>query len=207
MFLCGVIGIERGIRNRPAGFITYILVGMGATVVMVTNEYVTTVYGGSDPTRMAAQVVSGIGFLGAGTILTTSKNQIRGLTTAAGLWTTAAIGLACGVGFYSGAIMAWLLIMFALTFLRKFDKYIKEHARMMEIFIEYNEEFSVKTLLEYARNCNYEITDMEFGKLKTIDREYGTLSLVMHFKRQVDHNNVISVIKEFKGVNFIREIA
>lgn len=76
MILYGLVGMERGFRNRPAGFITYILVGMGSTIIMITNQYTATVFPGSDPTRIAAQVVSGIGFLGAGTIITTSKNEI-----------------------------------------------------------------------------------------------------------------------------------
>lgn len=89
--------MERGLRNRPAGFMTYLLVGLGSTLIMITNQYIATIYSDIDPTRMAAQVVSGIGFLGAGTIITTSKNEIRGLTTAAGIWATAAVGLAVGV--------------------------------------------------------------------------------------------------------------
>ena len=72
--------MERGLRNRPAGFMTYLLVGLGSTLIMITNQYIVTLYSDIDPTRMAAQVVSGIGFLGAGTIITTSKNQIP-LTT------------------------------------------------------------------------------------------------------------------------------
>lgn len=105
MILCGVIGIERGIKNRPAGFMTYLLVGCGSALIMITNQYIADKYAGVDPTRMAAQVVSGIGFLGAGTIITTSKREIRGLTTAAGLWVAAAVGLAIGIGFYSAAVI------------------------------------------------------------------------------------------------------
>lgn len=86
MILCGAIGIERGIKNRPAGFMTYLLVGCGSTLIMITNQYIAEKYPGVDPARMAAQVVSGTGFLGAGTIITTSKKEVRGLTTAAGLW-------------------------------------------------------------------------------------------------------------------------
>lgn len=98
MIFCGLIGIERGIKNRTAGFMTYLLVGCGSTLIMITNQYIADKYVGIDPTRMAAQVVSGIGFLGTGTIITTSKREIRGLTTAAGLWAAAAIGLAIGIG-------------------------------------------------------------------------------------------------------------
>lgn len=143
MILCGVIGIERGIKNRPAGFMTYLLVGCGSTLIMITNQYIADNYVGIDPTRMAAQVVSGIGFLGAGTIITTSKREIRGLTTAAGLWAAAAVGLAIGIGFYSAAVIGTVLIMLSLIWLKKIDAYVKTHARVIEIYLEYNREILI----------------------------------------------------------------
>ena len=82
VFLGGVIGLERGMKNRAAGLRTYMLVCMGSCIVMVTNQYIYQAYGTGDPVRMGAQVVSGIGFLGAGSIIVTARNQIRGLTTA-----------------------------------------------------------------------------------------------------------------------------
>ena len=85
----GILGLERGMKNRPAGLRTYMLVCVGACVVMLTNQYIYQVFGSGDPVRMGAQVVSGIGFLGAGTIIVTRRNQIKGLTTAAGLWSAA----------------------------------------------------------------------------------------------------------------------
>lgn len=207
IILCGIIGIERGLRNRPAGFMTYILVGMGSTLIMITNQYISTIYSGIDPTRMAAQVVSGIGFLGAGMIITTNRNEIRGLTTAAGIWATAAIGLAVGIGFYSGAILGCGLIIFSLVFLKKIDIYIKEHAKMMEIYLEYCEEFSMKNLTAYVDENGYKIYDIEFGRLKTIDKEYGTLSFMIDFKQKENHKQIIEEIRGLEGVSYIREIA
>ena len=95
----GILGVERGRKKRPAGFRTYMLVCMGAALVMITNQYIVEVYGGSDPARMGAQVISGIGFLGAGTIIVTGRNRVKGLTTAAGLWAAACVGLSLGIGF------------------------------------------------------------------------------------------------------------
>ncbi len=206
MILCGFIGMERGMRNRPAGFITYILVGMGSTIIMITNQYIAAVFPGTDPTRIAAQVVSGIGFLGAGTIITTRKNEIRGLTTAAGIWATAAVGLTVGIGFYSGAILGSGFILFSLVFLRKVDLYIKVHAKSLEIYMEYCEEFSVQSLSDYVEQHGYEIYDMEFGRLKTISQEYGTLSFVIDFKNRVNHTEIIEDIRNLKGVSYIRKI-
>ena len=110
MVCSGIIGVERGKNGRPAGFRTHMLVCIGSTIVMMTNQYISMHFGGSDPTRMAAQVVSGIGFLGAGTIIVTRDYSVRGLTTAATLWSSACMGLAIGVGFYEGAILGCLVI-------------------------------------------------------------------------------------------------
>lgn len=106
--LGGLVGFEREYSNRPAGLRTHIVVCLGSALVMVTAEFIFNKYSGQiaiDPTRMGAQVISGIGFLGAGTILRTG-NSIRGLTTAAGVWAVACIGLAVGSGFYAGALIA-----------------------------------------------------------------------------------------------------
>ena len=92
----GLIGFERELKNRPAGLRTYMVVCLGACMVMLTNQYVTQVFGSGDPVRMGAQVISGVGFLGVGTIVIRNQSQVKGLTTAAGLWTTACIGLAIG---------------------------------------------------------------------------------------------------------------
>ena len=97
--LGGILGVERGRKNRAAGLRTYMLVCVGSCLIMLTNQYIYQVCQSGDPVRMGAQVVSGIGFLGAGTIIVTRRSQIRGLTTAAGLWADAAVGLALGIGF------------------------------------------------------------------------------------------------------------
>lgn len=119
LIIGGILGLERGRKNRPAGFRTYILVCLGSTLVMMTNQYVYQVFGTSDPTRMGAQVVSGIGFLGAGTIIVTGRQQIKGITTAAGMWTSACCGLAIGIGFYEGAIAGGIIVFFDHGIFRK----------------------------------------------------------------------------------------
>ena len=118
--LAGIIGYERERHGRAAGFRTHILVGLGSSLIMLTSLYLMDVLHGQaefDPTRMAAQVVSGIGFLGAGTILRFGTS-VRGLTTAASLWVASGIGLAAGAGFYMGAAAATgvaLVTLFALS--------------------------------------------------------------------------------------------
>ncbi len=207
IILCGAIGMERGLRNRPAGFMTYLLVGCGSALIMITNQYIATIYTNVDPTRMASQVVSGIGFLGAGTIITTSKNEIRGLTTAAGIWAAAAVGLAVGIGFYGGAIIGSIFIIFSLMYLKKIDLYIKTHAKTMEIYLEYNEEFSMQNLSLYTEQSQFEIFDMEAGKIKTLTGEFGTLTFDVNFHHKVNHIKIIEEIRQLPGILYVREVA
>ena len=110
----GVIGVERARRRHAAGLRTYILVGLGAMIVIFTNQYIYEVFNTGDVARLGAQVISGIGFLGAGTILVTSRSQIKGLTTAAGLWACACLGISIGIGFYTLSIIGFILILFVL---------------------------------------------------------------------------------------------
>lgn len=111
--LSGLIGYEREWRGRAAGLRTHILVGLGSCLVVLTAESVATVYTNVDPTRLAAQVVSGIGFLGAGTIMR-SRASVKGLTTAASLWVVACIGLSVGSGYISGAVVTTIISLLCL---------------------------------------------------------------------------------------------
>jgi len=111
--LGGIIGFERQLSHRPAGLRTHILVAVGAALVMCTSQYVVLRMGGTDVTRMGAQVISGIGFLGAGTILREGFT-VKGLTTAASLWAVSCVGLAAGIGFWSGALIATAVIYLTL---------------------------------------------------------------------------------------------
>ena len=118
IILGGMIGLERGMKNRPAGLRTYMLVCTGSCLIMLTNQFIFQVFGTGDPVRMGAQVVSGIGFLGGGTIIVTRHSRIKGLTTAAGLWASAAVGLALGIGFYEAAIIGGVAIFVIMTLLQ-----------------------------------------------------------------------------------------
>ena len=123
----GCIGSERGRHGRAAGLRTHILVCLGATMTVLVGLYSTQVLQlGSDPMRISAQVITGVGFLGAGTIITRNHTRVTGLTTAAGLWATACLGLAIGAGFYAGAIAAWLLMTVTITIFARLEHGIKQ---------------------------------------------------------------------------------
>ena len=115
--LGGLIGFERELHGKVAGFRTHSLVALGSALIMLVSVHIFEVYGSKvnvDPGRIAAQVVTGIGFIGAGTIIR-SGTGIKGLTTAAGLWTASGIGLACGVGYFRAAFIATIITLFVLV--------------------------------------------------------------------------------------------
>lgn len=120
----GIIGYDRNTRGAPAGIRTHILVCLGAMVCMSTGQFAAILYEGVDASRIGASVVSGIGFLGAGSIIITRGTRVHGLTTAAGLWASAAIGLAIGIGFYEAAIVGTIGIIFTERILRRVSKSI-----------------------------------------------------------------------------------
>ena len=137
MLLGGLIGMEREKSRRPAGFRTHILVCVGACMTALIGLFVWKEMGDiTDPMRISAQVVSGIGFLGVGTILVKEHDHITGLTTAAGLWTTAAIGIACGYGFYSAALVGTLVVNVTSAILFKLEKGTRRKNCVRSIYLE-----------------------------------------------------------------------
>src|SRR5690554_6414549 len=138
MVFGGVIGLEREIGNRPAGFRTHTLVCMGSALVMMSAEFLMEAYPAfePDPARLGAQVISGIGFLGAGTILK-DGSRVRGLTTAASIWVVACIGIAIGVGFYWGAIIASVFSYITLFLLKKIELVLTANANNHDLRVEF----------------------------------------------------------------------
>ena len=121
MLFGGTIGFERGIRHRAAGLRTHMLLSVGAASTMMVSQFLYASYDVGDPARLSAQVISGIGFLGAGTVIITRHNEIKGLTTAASVWATACMGLAVGVGFYECAIIMYILLIIILLLMNVLD--------------------------------------------------------------------------------------
>ena len=202
----GVIGLERGMKNRPAGLRTYMLVCVGSCLIMLTNQYLFQVSGSGDPMRLGAQVVSGIGFLGAGTIIVTKHNQIKGLTTAAGLWAAAGVGLALGVGFYEAALIAGLLIFFVLTGLQKLDNRMRSKTKTMDIYIEVVDTMHVGTLVREVRELNIDIEDIQLEH-DTMPED-GTRSLIATLKcpKRTDHLELLEAVRNIEGVVYTEEI-
>ena len=157
----GLIGLDRGMKNRPAGMRTYMLVSLGSCLVMITNQFIYQTFGTGDPVRMGAQVVSSIGFLGAGTIVVTSRSQIKGLTTAAGLWASAAVGLAVGIGFYEAAVMGGFGVFFVMTVMQGLDTRVHSKAKSLGVYVELDRETSLGEFLREAQEKKLDVRDVQ----------------------------------------------
>jgi putative Mg2+ transporter-C (MgtC) family protein len=202
----GLIGLERGMKNRPAGLRTYMLVCVGSCLIMLTNQYLFQVSGSGDPMRLGAQVVSGIGFLGAGTIIVTKHNQIKGLTTAAGLWAAAGVGLALGVGFYEAALIAGLLIFFVLTGLQKLDNRMRSKTKTLEVYIEMSDSMNIGSLIRSIREMNVEIEDVQLEHDTMPEDGTRSLFATLKCKKRTDHIPLIEAIRKIEGIVYLEEL-
>ena len=204
----GVIGIERGQKRRPAGFRTHILVCMGATLVMITNQYMADVLGmDTDPSRMGAQVISGIGFLGAGTIIVVGRNQVKGLTTAAGLWACACMGLAIGIGFYEGAIISCLFVFGVMTGLHNMDNYVQANSKVMEIYVEFEDLSGLTTFLKYLKDKGAKVSNMEVQKIKRDGYQQVGSIMTVRLQEKYNHAEQLLEFNNIEGVHSIEEIS
>ena len=161
-----------------------------------------------DPARLGAQVISGIGFLGAGTILLTSRNQIKGLTTAAGLWGCACLGLAIGVGFYTVAIFGALVIIVVFAILPKIEDIMTSRAKSFSIHIEFNETENLKKFISYVRENDLQIYSLDKNEAyEGSSLSVYTISLIMLDKKdKTNHTTYIKQFEELEYVNYVEEI-
>ena len=201
--LGGIIGLERGMKNRPAGLRTYMLVCVGSCLIMLTNQYIYQVFGAGDPVRMGAQVVSGIGFLGAGTIVVTKRNQIKGLTTAAGLWAAAAVGLALGIGFYEAAFLGGTLVFVIITVIHSWDNQIHRFSKTVEVYVELSKDISLAEFTRSIRDLDIEVdgVQMEHDNI----HENGIRSFIVGLKTKKirTHAELFSDIRSISGVIYL----
>ena len=163
--LCGgLIGVERGRKRHAAGLRTHAVVCVGAACVMMVNQYITLMFQpNGDPARMGAQVISGIGFLGAGTIIITGRQQgqrVKGLTTAAGLWASACMGLAVGIGFYEGALVMFLLLMLVIAALNRLDETYVKFPASVQLYLELQPDLPLSAVLDPLREQGWRMTSL-----------------------------------------------
>ena len=205
--LCGgAIGLERGMKNRPAGLRTYMLVCVGSCLVMLTNQYIFQASQAGDPMRLGAQVVSGIGFLGAGTIIVTRHNQIKGLTTAAGLWSAAGVGLALGVGFYEAALVAGLAVFLVLTVLQRWDDKMHSKTRMVEVYVELEQGISLGHFIRDIRKLDLEIGNVQIDAGDSVEHNAWGIIATLKAKKRCSHTALMDKIRKIEGVTYLEEL-
>ncbi|MBP3609284.1 MAG: MgtC/SapB family protein [Lachnospiraceae bacterium] len=199
----GILGIERGKKNRPAGFRTYMLVCVGATLVMLTNQYICKVYGTGDPARLGAQVISGIGFLGAGTIIVTGKNRVKGLTTAAGLWADACMGLAIGIGFYSGAVIGCTMILLVMSVLHRIDDRVSANTKVLDLYMEFHKMSDLGVFMSWIKEHGMKISEIEMSKSNHMEESGVAVLLTVKLEKRRPHTEIIELLSQVEGVQYI----
>ena len=218
MLLAGLIGMERGRKRRPAGLRTYMLVCLGAALTMLLGQYYeymmryewltvgTELNAYTDVSRFGAQVINGIGFLGAGTILVTGRQQVKGLTTAAGLWASGCMGLGIGAGFYECVILAALLMFLVMYFLPYVEVFLMEHARNFNIYVEFESLDDVGRIIGYikAQGAQINEVDIDHGGEEPFRRPSAIFSVRMHQRQR--HTQILAAISELERVYLIDEI-
>ena len=199
----GAIGLERGYRAKEAGFRTHFLVALGSALFMIISQYgfeeiLSKPYNiRLDPSRVAAQVVSGIGFIGAGTIIF-QKHVVKGLTTAAGLWVTAAIGMTCGAGMYALACAATILVLLCLETLNILMK--RFGTRSITVTFSSPSMKDVSQVLERLRADGMKIDSYNMRDASEGDKESYNVTLDLIVKRDKYESRVLSMMEEFDGV-------
>ena len=206
--ICGsLIGWERVVRRHSAGIRTFALVSLGSAVATVLNLYLSLLPGmDADVSRIPAGVVSGIGFLGAGTIILTGRNQIKGLTTAASLWVASCMGMAFGAGYLVVGIACFALVMVANLILMKISVQIEEYSRYVSLYIEVEETNGIKKLRKKFVDLGYQVTSINKTKDKTLSGSDTAIMVELDFEKKHYHKELIDELNNLEYVSYVEEV-
>ncbi len=213
----GLIGVNREHKRRPAGFRTYMMVCMGAALSMILGQYedamLHTLLSGAfeavgqptDVTRFGAQVINGIGFLGTGTILITEQREVKGLTTAAGLWATACMGLAIGAGFYEGVFLSFVCIFLSIKVLPFVELFLLSRSRNMNLYVELTSLERLKDFITLTKAIGIQIFDVELDRKRAAGGGVGVV-LYLHLPKNQSHTKLLTDLSYSPDVRAIDEI-
>lgn len=192
-----VLGLEREMYKRPAGLRTHILVCIASCLIMLVSMYG---FDSGDPARVAAQVVSGVGFLGAGAIMREDKgNGIKGITTAATIWMSAMIGLSCGNGFYFGAILVTFCALIILTILRRFESKIAASSKYKsKVFLTVRfQETVINNVRKILQECNLQVSDLESKKI-AVNKE-SAIRIIVTFEKDSSIDSLYEFVEKVEN--------
>ena len=196
-----VIGIDRGAKRRGGGARTDAVVCLGAALIMMTGQYIEVLYPGlSDIARMSAQVISGVGFLGAGSILV-SGHQVKGLTSAAGIWFCACIGLAVGVGFIDGAVAATMILLAGLHLLPLLEEKIYQYSRYVSLYVEADEGGASADFLHYLKMDGCKIDRFDVDKSGSV--QSFTILTTVRLPKELNRDEYIEELSRLNGIRSI----
>ncbi len=214
----GVIGLERERKGRAAGFRTYMLVALGAAITVILSQYLDLMFDSflaegyaavnrrTDTARLGTQVISGVGFLAAGTIIVTGKQEVKGLTTAAGLWASACMGLAAGAGFIECVVVSFLLIVLSIRVLPGIESRILNTSRNMLIYLETDNIEQLSAVISFLKREGITIYEVEINKDRPEQYESVSALLNIRLPIQLYHAELMASLSALKGVITIDEV-
>lgn len=203
----GLIGLERGKKNFAAGTRTITLVCLGSCLIIIVNEYLRIKSNYTiDPTRIAAQIINGVGFLGAGTIMVTNENKVKGLTTAASLWVSAIIGIAIGSGFLLGAVFGFFFSILTIVNFQKYNQWYAQFDRYIELYLELDPEIGIKQIKNYVKENNFSIKSLHQKKQKPLFTD--AICIIVEFDTcgRRNHTTIVNCLQLIEGIYYCEEI-
>lgn len=207
-FVCGgLIGIERELKRRSAGFRTHILICLGAAVTTLTSQYLVLEMGYyTDLGRLGAQVIAGIGFVGAGSILVTRRQRVKGLTTAAGLWASAIVGLCFGAGFYEGGLIATVLILVAEVLFSRLEQSVLYGNAQVNLYVEYCENSALNQIMNILQEDHVELLTTEVTRSVGKNKECTGAVLTLHLPKKYSVKTLLVKITGLEHVAAAEEL-
>ncbi|MGM9630474.1 MgtC/SapB family protein [Butyricicoccus sp.] len=203
----GIIGIERAYKRRPAGFRTHILICLGAAMTTLTSQYLyLNMHYYTDMARLGAQVVAGIGFIGAGTIIVTRRQRVKGLTTAAGLWASAIIGLALGGGFYEGGIITTCMILVAELLFSKLEYRVLDNVPEINLYMEYTDKACLENVLKLYREQGLKILNMEITRSRGSKKHNACAIFTLRLHKKCRIEQLVQNVTSVNGVILVEEL-
>lgn len=206
--LCGgLIGLERAYKRRPAGFRTHILICLGASMTTMTSQFLyLNMHYYTDMARLGAQVIAGIGFIGAGTIIVTRQQRVKGLTTAAGLWAAAIIGLAIGGGFYEGGLCGTVIVLLAELYFSELEYRILDHAPEINLYMEYRDKECLDRVLYLFRISRLKLQNMEITRATGSDKHNACAIFSLRLNKNCSIKELLDRVKLIEGVVSVEEL-
>ncbi|MDE6319546.1 MAG: MgtC/SapB family protein [Lachnospiraceae bacterium] len=202
MLLGGVIGLDRGMKHRGAGTKTITVVCLASTLVMLTEQYIQINFPGlANMNRLAAQVISGVGFIGVGTIII-SKHRVRGLTTAATLWASACVGLAVGIGFIEGGVLITAVMLFSLHVLPFVERFATRHSRYCNVFLDLERSQDLHAVIQDLKKAGIAIDSMNMSENRGAGEDIS-VHLVLYVKKAMERTEIYDILTKSNKVTSV----